>query len=150
MNKKTIIGAVCAAMVCTGVWAAPHGGGRGPAPRGGGRGPAPMHQRAPRGGGHHGKHHKAHQAFLGGIVGGVVGGIIHDAVIGPCHPEPAPVVVHSPPVVVHSAPVVVQPAPVVEVQRVWVPGQYVNQIAADGTVVRVWHPGHWEERTVSW
>ena len=46
------------------------------------------------------------------------------------------------PVVVQQQPVVVQ-----TVQRqVWVPGRYVDQIQPNGTVVRVWQPGHYEVR----
>ena len=57
---------------------------------------------------------------------------------------PAPTVVVQQPVV--TTPVVA--APVQQVQSVWVEGRYVDQIQANGTVVRVWQPGHYEQRTV--
>jgi len=28
--------------------------------------------------------------------------------------------------------------------RVWVEGRYVDQVQANGSVVRVWQPGHYE------
>ena len=76
---------------------------------------------------------------------------------------PAPVVVShttvSPAPVVVSQPVVVQPQvvttpvvvsqPVVQTQNVWVEGRYVDQVQANGSVVRVWQPGHYEQRTVT-
>ena len=56
-----------------------------------------------------------------------------------------PRVVHET-VVVQSAPVVVQQTATTE--RVWVEGRYVDQVEPNGTVVRVWQPGHYETRTV--
>jgi hypothetical protein len=38
--------------------------------------------------------------------------------------------------------------PVTTVQNVWVEGRYVDQVLSNGTVVRVWQPGHYEQRTV--
>ena len=61
--------------------------------------------------------------------------------------QPRPIYVQQPTVV--QQPVVVQQQPVVvqTVQRqVWVPGRYVDQIQPNGTVVRVWQPGHYEVR----
>lgn len=69
---------------------------------------------------------------------------------------PSAPVVTPPPVVVQPAPVVVQqPAPVVvntghyetRVQNVWVEGRYVEQTTAQGTVVRTWQPGHYEQQS---
>jgi len=37
--------------------------------------------------------------------------------------------------------------PVAQVQNVWVEGRYIDQVQANGTVVRVWSPGHYEQRT---
>jgi len=48
---------------------------------------------------------------------------------------------------VQPAPVVVEGA-VTTVQTVWVEGRYVDQVQPDGTIVRVWVPGHYEQRTV--
>ena len=52
------------------------------------------------------------------------------------------------------APVVVAPAPVVtaghyetRVQNVWVEGRYIDQATPNGTIVRVWQPGHYEQQT---
>ena len=39
-------------------------------------------------------------------------------------------------------------APVTQVQNVWVEGRYVDQVQANGSVIRVWSPGHYEQRTV--
>jgi len=78
--------------------------------------------------------------FVGGVVGGVVGGALYDTVI-----TPAPVVVTTP-TVVTTTPVVA--TTVSTVQNVWVEGRYVDQVQANGTVVRVWQPGHYEQRTV--
>jgi hypothetical protein len=62
---------------------------------------------------------------------------------------PAPVVVTPPATtVVAPAPVVVAPAPVYQTQNVWVEGRYVDQVQPNGTVVRTWVPGHYEQRTV--
>ena len=83
-----------------------------------------------------------------GLVGGLVGGAILANAVKPDPPPVAvqqPVVVQSAPVVVQQQPVVVQqPAPQV-VQNVWVEGRYVNQPQPNGTVVRVWQPGHYEQ-----
>ena len=58
-------------------------------------------------------------------------------------------VVTTPTVV--TQPVVVQPTvvtPVTQVQNVWVEGRYIDQVQANGTILRVWQPGHYEQRTV--
>ena len=50
-----------------------------------------------------------------------------------------------------TAPVVVTPVvttPVYTTQTVWVEGRYVDQVQANGIVVRVWQPGHYEQRQV--
>ena len=108
-------------------------------------------------------HHHHHYSYWGhggrgfwpGFVGGVVGGAIVSSVV-----DTRPVVVTQPAVV--AAPVVVQPQPVVVqqpqpvvvqqpqpvVQQVWVEGQYVDQVQPNGSTVRVWNPGHYEQRTV--
>ena len=96
--------------------------------------------------------------FWPGFVGGLIGGAVVSSrpapvVVAP--PPPASVVVTTPTVVatptVVTRPVVVQSTvvtPVTQVQNVWVEGRYVDQIQANGTVVRVWQPGHYEQRTV--
>jgi len=93
--------------------------------------------------------------FWPGFVGGVVGGIVASSVA-----TPAPVVVTQPvvttPVVVTQPTVVTQPVvtqqvvsqPVTTTQSVWVEGRYVDQVQANGTVIRSWQPGHYEQRTV--
>ena len=112
-------------------------------------GPVPMH--------YHHHHHGG--AIAAGIVGGaIVGGLLYDAVrpapvvVTPAPVIAAPTVIQSAPVVV-SAPVttVVTPAPAVVstvTQNVWVEGRYVDQPQANGTVLRTWQPGHYEQRTV--
>ena len=109
--------------------------------------------------GHHPahRHHSHHHSFWGrggrnfwpGFVGGLIGGAVSRTVV-----PPAPVVVQSAPVVVQSSPIVVAPPPVVvqqpvtQVQNVWVEGRYVDQVQANGVVIRTWQPGHYEQRTV--
>ena len=147
MNKKVILtfGMVLAAGA---LFARPHGGFGGPRGGFGGPRPAPMMH-------HH--HHHHHGGFWGrggrnfwpGFVGGVVGGVIADAVIGPT--VVAPTVVTTPVVTtpVVTTPVVTTPVVTTSVytpQQVWVPGGYVDQIQPNGTVVRVWQPGHYEMR----
>ena len=93
---------------------------------------------------HHHHHHRGTGFAIGaGILGaGLLASTIYDAT----HPRPyvAPVVVAPTP-----APVVVQqPAGHYEtqVQNVWVEGQYIDQTTPQGTVVRTWQPGHYEQR----
>jgi hypothetical protein len=68
-------------------------------------------------------------------------------------PPPSTVVVASP-TVVTTTPVVATPvvtttgAPVTTVQNVWVEGRYVDQVQPNGTVIRTWSPGHYEQRSV--
>ena len=94
--------------------------------------PPPMHHHHHHSGWGHGGRH-----FWPGFVGGVVGGVLTDAIIGPR-------VITTP--VVTTAPVVA--TPVYTTQQVWVPGTYVDQIQPNGTVVRVWQPGHYESRQI--
>ena len=101
--------------------------------------------------GHH-HHHGSGGAIAAGVVGGaLLGGLVASAV---STPPPPPVVVTPAPVVVTPAPVVVQPAPVVvqqpvyQTQNVWVEGRYVDTVQPNGTVVRTWQPGHYEQRTI--
>ena len=79
-----------------------------------------------------------------------MGGVVYDALTpDPVVVAPAPVVVSPSPVVVQQpVPVAVQAQPVCQTQNVWVEGQYVNQVQANGTTVRTWVPGHYEQRTV--
>ena len=142
MNKKLMIAGATVLALALGAFARPHGPGfyHGPRYHGGFWG---------RGGCN----------FWPGFVGGVVGSALYDAVTYPRYASsvvvtPAPAVVAAPaPVVVQQpAPVVVQqPAPVVVqqpvAQSVWVEGRYVDQVQANGTVVRVWQPGHYVQST---
>ncbi len=119
--------------------------------------------RGPRAPGRHCHRHRHNSGgYAAGVIGGaLVGGLVYDAL----RPSPvvatvpAPVVVQPAPVVVQPAPVVVQPAPVVvqqpvvvqpvyQIQNVWVAGRYVDQVQPNGTVLRVWQPGHYEQRQV--
>ena len=149
-NKKVIIAALIAVTSAGMCRARPgHGGHR--------------HHHAPVHHGHHHHHHHHHSGwgrggrnFWPGFLGGVAAGIVADSVINrpttvvtttpvvvtPTVVTPAPVVVAQP------APVVVTPAPVYQTQNVWVEGRYVDQVQANGTVVRTWVPGHYEQRTV--
>ncbi|MBE6382540.1 MAG: hypothetical protein E7049_05965 [Lentisphaerae bacterium] len=105
---------------------------------------------------HHSHHHHHHGGgFAAGVIGGaILGGLVYDAIRpAPVIVNPAPVVATPAPVVVQQ-PVVVQPAPVVvqqpvyETRSVWVEGRYVDQAQPNGTVIRVWQPGHYEQRQV--
>ena len=143
MNKKIIL--AFGVVLSTGaLLAGPHGGHRGghigprPAPSARFRpAPPPPHH-------HHGRGSlwgRGGRNFWPGFVGGVVGGVLVDRVV-------APTVVTTP---VVTAPVVAVPtvvAPTYVSQQVWVPGVYVDQVQANGTVVRVWQPGHYESRSV--
>ena len=107
--------------------------------------------------GHH-HHHGSGGAIAAGIVGGaLLGGLVASAVSTPPPAPvvtPAPVVVTPAPVVVQPAPVVVAPTPVVvqqpvyQTQNVWVEGRYVDTVQPNGTVLRTWQPGHYEQRTI--
>ena len=96
--------------------------------------------------------------FVGGVVGGAIGSAIvnrETVVVQPTTTvvtQPImtqPVVVQQPvvtqPVVVQQ-PVVQQPVVVQQPTTVWVEGRYVDQMQANGSVVRVWQPGHYEQR----
>ena len=146
MNKIIKIAAVLAAgtVLTTGsAFARPHHGGFHRSP--------PVHH-----GWHHAPHH--HGAYWGrgghcfwpGFVGGVIGGAIGTTLVRPYSTEtvvvqPTTTVVTTPTVV--QQPVIVQ-QPVQQVQNVWVEGRYVDQVQANGSVVRVWQPGHYEQQTV--
>ena len=105
---------------------------------------------------YHHHHHGTGFAIGAGILGaGLLASTIYDAT----HPAPvvapAPVVVTPAPVVVAPQPQVVMqtPPPVVatghyetRMQNVWVEGRYVDQTTPQGTVVRTWQPGHYEQQ----
>lgn len=154
MNKMKMIVAIGAVVMAGAVFARPFG----PGPGFHHHGPAPYHHHH-HGGfwGHGGRH------FWPGFVGGVVGGIVGTAIAEPTVVVASPTVVTTPvvttpvvttPVVttpVVTTPVVAQPVvaqPVQTVQNIWVEGRYIDQVQANGTVVRVWQPGHYEQRTV--
>lgn len=112
--------------------------------------PAPPRHHVPH---HAPKHHAHHHHKSGGaaVAAGIIGGAIVGAAIAESL-KPDPVVVTPAPVVVPQ-PVVVQPPvvvaqPVTQVQNVWVEGRYVHRRDAHGRMIRVWEPGHYEQRTV--
>ena len=90
-------------------------------------------------------------SFTGGVVGGIIGGAVANTIITPRETvvvqQPTvvtqPVVVQQP---VVTQPVVVQQPIVAPAQSVWVEGRYVDQVQANGSTVRVWQPGHYEQR----
>ena len=144
MKKAMIMFAVAA--VAVGAFARPHGGpGFGGPHHGGPRMPPPRH--------HYHHHHsgwgRGGGAFWGGVVGGVIGGALVDAYAGPRYATSTVYVQPQPTVVVQQPPVVVQ-QPVTTTTQVWVEGRYVDQVMGNGTVVRVWQPGHYETRTVTY
>ena len=111
-------------------------------------------------GGYH--HHHYHGGYWGhggryfwpGFVGGLIGGAISSTVVASPTVVATPTVVTTPvvtqPVVVQQ-PVVTQTVvaqPVTQVQNVWVEGRYVDQVQSNGTVIRTWQPGHYEQQTV--
>jgi hypothetical protein len=80
--------------------------------------------------------------FVGGVVGGAIGSALAD---NTCTHET--VVVQQPvTTTVVTAPVVV--AKTTTTETIWVEGRYLDQVQPNGTVVRVWQPGHYETRTV--
>ena len=135
MNKKLVIAAIAVVATAFGAYARPHG-------------PGPGFGRGPRFGYHHGGWGRGGRygwaGVVGGVVGGLVGSAIYDSVRYPRYYGTTTVVAPAP-VVVQQQPVVVQ-QPVV--QNVWVEGRYVDQVQANGTVVRVWQPGHYVQSTV--
>ena len=152
MNKIKIVAAFAVFAIVGVAFAGPHG----PGGFHGGPGPGfhhgPVHHQGGfwgRGGSH----------FWPGFVGGVVGGIVGTAVAQPVVVTTptvvtAPTVVAAPTVVttpVVTTPVVTQTVvaqPVQTIQNVWVEGRYVDQVQANGTIIRTWQPGHYEQRTV--
>ena len=154
MNKKLIV-AVGTAALAIGAFAGPHGFRGGPGGFRGGPRPGGFHH-GPRLVMHHGFHHGPHHyhswgrggrhfwpGFAGGVIGGVVGGVIYDS-LRPTTYVTTPTIVTTPTVV--TTPVVTAPA--ATVQNVWVEGRYVDQVQANGTVIRVCQPGHYEQREV--
>ena len=105
---------------------------------------------------HHHHHHGTGFAIGAGILGaGLLASTLYDATHPRPYVAPAPVVVTPAPVVVAPQPqVVVQtPPPVIatghyetRMQNVWVEGRYVDQTTPQGTVVRTWQPGHYEQQ----
>jgi len=153
MKKLFIVLSVAA--VAASAFAGPRGC-PGPCGPGGWRpGPFPHHYPCPPPPPHHGGWGRGGCNFWPGFVGGVIGGAIASSVV-----SPAPVVVTQPvvtqPVVVTQPTVVTQPVvtqtvvsqPVTTTQNVWVEGRYVDTVQANGSVIRTWQPGHYEQRTV--
>lgn len=126
-------------------------GGAFAAPRGCGCGPRPCTPPPP-----HYRHHydcgdwwgRGGRNFWPGFVGGLVGGATVAAIANNSTVVQQPVVVQptvTQPVVIQQQTVA---TPVTQVQNVWVDGRYVDQVQPNGTVVRTWVPGHYEQRTV--
>ena len=146
MNKKTIV-AICVIAVAGSMFATPRGGHH----HHGGRHVAPRHHHV-----HRPKHStwgRGGRNFWPGFVGGLVGATVARTVI-----EPATTIVTAPAVVtpvvtatpvVTTAPVVVETPVVTATQQVWVEGRYVDTVQPNGTVVRVWQPGHYETVTTA-
>lgn len=156
MHKLIVLAGVCA--LSASVIAAPFGDPRrGPSPvpvHHPMPAPRPIHHAPPPPPPRH--HHSDGVAVAAGIVGGaILGAAIANATSEPTTTvvAPAPTVITQPVVVqqpVVQQTVVTQPVvaqPVTTVERVWVDGGYVNQVQADGTTIRVYQPGHYEERT---
>lgn len=101
--------------------------------------PAPPHLHHPI---NHYSYHTHHHSSWGhggsyfwpGFIGGIIGSTIS----------------YSQPTVIKLAPVIVQPIvtpqPVIQPIQIWVEDRYVDQIQPNGTIIRVWQPGHYEVR----
>lgn len=164
MNKIKITVVLIAFAASSSVVAGPRGCGGGgfrPGPCGPGR---PGYCRPCPPPPHHGGHHGGFWGrggcnFWPGFIGGVVGGVVANTIVEPVVTRPvvvSPTVVAAPTVVttptVVTAPVVTQTVvtqPATTIQNVWVEGCYVDQLQANGSTVRVWQPGHYEQRTVT-
>lgn len=104
---------------------------------------------------YHGHHHhggswwgRGGRNFWPGFVGGVVAGSVLHSVYSPrTTVVTTPTVVSTPvvatPTVIQQPVVVTQPQPVY--QQVWVEGRYVDQVQPNGTTIRVWQPGHYQQ-----
>jgi len=156
MVKTVLAGLACVAF-CGVAVAGPGFRGHHGGPHGG---PGMHFRGGPRPGPGPGFHHHHHyysgwgrggRNFWPGFAGGVVGGLLYDAIVPRTTIVTTPTVVTTPAVVaaptVVTTPTVVA-APATTVQSVWVNGCYVDQVQANGTVIRVWQPGHYEQRTV--
>jgi len=109
--------------------------------------------------------------FWPGFIGGVVGGLAFGSLTRPVYRDTVvvqqtptvvtqPVVIQQPavvtqPVVVQQPAAVQQPTLVRQSaaltpsgQMVWVEGSYIEKVQSNGTTVRVWNPGHYEQRAI--
>jgi len=158
MNKMKMVVALGAVMITGLTFAGPRGCG------GGGwcRPVHPCRPCHPHWHGDRGWWGRGGRNFWPGFAGGVVGGIIGSAISSPTVVAAPPTVVTTPTVVtptvvaaptVVTTPAVVTPTvvttPVATTQNVWVNGCYVDQVQANGSVIRVWQPGHYEQRTIT-
>ncbi len=149
MNKKLVIAVIVAMCACVSAFARPHGGPRGGFHGGFGYRPMPVHH-------HHSHSFWGHggRNFWPGFVGGVVGSALYSGYRYPSTVVYPTTTVVSTPVVttpVVTTPVVTTPVvttPVYTTQSVWVEGRYVDQVQANGTIIRVWQPGHYEQRQI--
>ena len=124
--------------------------------------------------GWHGGYHRYHSGsywygdgdyFWPEVIGGVVGGALYEGVACPVETvvvEENPTVITQPKIIQQT--VVVEQSVVSEAQTVvgqtvpevavgppkrpeWMNGRYVDEILADGTIVRVWESGHYQTLT---
>ena len=156
MNKKFLKNVALVALAATTVFATSMAYAR---PHGPGFGPRPIHHGTPPM--HHHHHSSRGWAIGAGLLGaGILAGSIIDAVaprttvVYPATttyvaPVTTTYVAPAPTVVQPVTTTVVQPAGqyVTQQQQVWVEGCWVNQVQANGAVVRVWQPGHYETRS---
>ena len=149
--RKTVLMVMMSVIFANIMMAAPHKPKHAPRPHT----PPPRHHVPHHPPKHHApKHHDHHHHKSGGaaVAAGIIGGAIVGAAIAESL-KPDPVVVTPAPVVVPQPVVVQQPVvvaqPVTQVQNVWVEGRYVHRRDAHGRMVRVWEPGHYEQRTVA-
>ena len=123
MNRKLVIAFGMATLMAGGAFAHHHGGPHH------GCGPRPYYH-------HHGGYWgPGGRWFWPGFVSGVVGGAVVSSVVAPRET-----------VVVQQPAAVQQPVVVAQPQQVWVEGRYVDQVQANGSTVRIWQPGHYEQR----
>ena len=150
MNKAVLI--VVMSVICANViMAGPHKPKHAPRPHT----PPPRHHVPHNPPKNHHHHHKGGGvAVAAGVIGGaIVGAAIAESLKPDPVVTPTPVVATPAPVVVPQPVVVQQPVvvaqPVTQVQNVWVEGRYVHRRDAHGRMIRVWEPGHYEQRTVT-
>lgn len=140
--KKILIVLLAVTTAVTVFGRPPHGGFHGGRPPMGG-----FHggHRPPHGGFHH-YYHGGYRGWIAPAVGLAAGAIIGSVLASPPPPPVVQPIVTTPVVQPVITTPVVQPQVTVTPQQIWVPGNYVPSVDANGIVTRTWVPGHWTLR----